>query len=199
MLFGISLAMGPGSPTCRGTSWSSASLPMGGPRSVNRSSIGTVLRAADRFGSWFRTSARRRDFQTAFRTRRRGHLQCGVVTGNSAPARQISVRSHCDAMAECGLAPSEPDVPCAHPVGLSWHSNRRHSRKTWGFTRGGSSAQDRSQADEDVGAAVVGHRSDRVPGGRGRTRARPACLGAWVGNGLLGSTAQRSGSEALMC
>ncbi len=24
-------------------------------------------------------------------------------------------------------------------------------------------------------------------------------LGAWVGNGLLGSTAQRSGSEALMC
>ncbi len=113
MLFGISLAMGPGSPTCRGTSWSSASLPMGGPRSVNRSSIGTVLRAADRFGSWFRTSARRRDFQTAFRTRRRGHLQCGVVTGNSAPARQISVRSHCDAMAECGLAPSEPDVPCA--------------------------------------------------------------------------------------
>jgi len=26
-----------------------------------------------------------------------------------------------------------------------------------------------------------------------------AGLGAWVGNGLLGSTAQRSGSEALMC
>lgn len=28
---------------------------------------------------------------------------------------------------------------------------------------------------------------------------RARTLGAWVGNGLLGSTAQRSGSEALMC
>lgn len=51
MLFGISLAMGPGSPTCRGTSWSSASLPMGGPRSVNRSMYGTASNRSPK-GDW---------------------------------------------------------------------------------------------------------------------------------------------------
>ena len=36
-------------------------------RPARGSSIGTVLRFVDRFGSWFRTSDWRRDFQTAFR------------------------------------------------------------------------------------------------------------------------------------